>query len=159
MPNRKLRLKLKQDRLVYQRYGKDGRLTGKRQVWRIRKDSYAPRALFHLVLGYVRQRVNQCEDKSFEAVRKAALRGLCEAARACGCKPSFGAEGGDALWTLRGEPFFAFQIHKDFLRKETATKLRKGKAWLRWVVIVKKSGYVEFVPRRTRRVSEETNSQ
>jgi hypothetical protein len=93
-----------------------------------------------------------------ENVRKAVLRGLCEAAKACGCKPSFGQEGGDVLWTLRGEPFFAFQIHEESLRRETARKLRKGRARLRWVAVVKKGGYVKFVPRKARRVSEEADS-
>jgi hypothetical protein len=161
MATQKLRLKLDGNCLTFQRYGKDGNLTGKPESWQIGKESKksnVPKALFYLLWGYVHHRVSQRDDKSIENVRKAVLRGLCEAAKACGCKPSFGQEGGDVLWTLRGEPFFAFQIHEESLRRETARKLRRGRARLRWVAVVKKGGYVKFVPRKARRVSEEADS-
>lgn len=158
LQKQKLRLKLDRNRLICRRYDKEGNLPDKAQIWRIGKTSNAPRAVFHLILGYVRRRVSQSDEKSIEIVRKAVLRGLCEAATACGCHSSFGEEGGDVMWTLRGEPFFAFQIHEEFLDKKNAARLRKGETRLRWVVVIKKGGYVRFIPRKARRVSEPSNS-
>lgn len=142
------RLRLKGETLTIRRINKEGGF-GKRHAWRIGKRSNVPKALYHLIHSFIRKRVGQCEDTEFPSVKEAVLRALCEAAEACGCTHRFGSESGDVTWFLDGAALFAFQIHKDFLRKVRARELRSSAAPLRWILKVQERGFVKYLPRRT----------
>jgi hypothetical protein len=145
-----LKLKLEGDRLYVSRLRKQSGHFGKREGWKIQKKSNLPRSLYFVIHNFVRQRIQNREDDSFSATKKTVLRGLCEAALACGCEAQFGKEGGAVCWYLNGDPIFAVQIHDGELDKLRLKHLRKGNAIFRWAITVQKGGYLRYHARRTR---------
>jgi hypothetical protein len=149
----RLKLRVDGDCLRVKHLDKSGQ-GGKRYKWRITKKSNLPRELYFLVHNFVRTRVNGREDDDFDSTKKAVLRGLCEAAVACGCKPRSGKEGADVCWFLHGEAFFSIQIHDGTLDDDELRRMRKGHAVFRWAITIEKGGYTRYHPRRTRLVTD-----
>jgi hypothetical protein len=131
------------------RLDRKGSPKGKTVPWQIRTRSYVPRLIFHCLMGYIRKRVNQKEDRNFNSVKEAVLQALCEAAKTCGCKSRFDREGGDVTWYLDDRPFFAFQIHEQEVDKLRAKKMFRGRSKLRWVIEIRDGGKIRYVPRKT----------
>jgi hypothetical protein len=151
MQKQKLELILNNRQLLCWRLNSDGENVGERYKWTIRKNSVVPREMFHLILGFVRRRVNQCPDKSFDTIRRAVRRSLFEAGQACGCTPERKAAGGDVAWYLHSEPFIAFQIHAETPTKKRIRKMLHNQALLRWVITINEKGFFKFLPRKTRK--------
>lgn len=165
----KWQLKLHARKLRYGRRDKSGETRWAKEDWEIRKDkdSWLPTGVFHFVASYVLNCVKNASDKSFATLRKSILRGLCEAALACGCAWKLNRARGDVTWFLDGHRFYAFQIedcHSHAVAKipDLQALLRKRRsrfekmehksgAMLRGSWLVLKGGYVKLVPGRTRR--------
>jgi len=146
-----LRIKLNEDCYFVQRKGKQGEWIGKPTKWKIGKRSTLPRELFFKIYGFIRNRIQKCDEKSFAALKTAVLRALHEAAEAFGCECRSGWDAGDVTWYLGGDPFVAWQIHEEAVETLTARKLRESRAALRLIVVVRESGYFRIRPRWTRR--------
>jgi hypothetical protein len=145
-----LRLKLKGHTLFSHRLGKNGRSSERPFAWEIRELSLTPRAMFQLIQGFVRKRVSQCYEKNFESVRRAVLRGLGEAAVACGCELATDGKGGDVCWLLDGKSFFAFQVHQGATDELRAKKMRGRSPILRWVIEIDENGAAKFKPQKAK---------
>jgi hypothetical protein len=145
-----LKLELTEDCLYVSRVGNQRGHVGKRDKWKIKKESNLPRGLYFVIHNFVRTAVGSREGDDFSATKKAVLRGLCEAAAACGCELQSGKEGADLCWFLRGEPLLAFQIHTGEVDKATIRSMREGRAMFRWVITIKPDGFVRYHPRRTK---------
>ncbi len=146
-----LRIKLREDYYFVQRIGEQGERIGKPTKWKIEKRSSLPRELFFKTCGFIGSRIKRCDERSLVDLKRATLRALHEAAAAYGCASKSGCDCGDIAWYLDGEPFVAWQIHQETLDKQRASKLRKSRAALRWIVVLRESGYFRMRPRRTRR--------
>lgn len=151
MEKQKLELILNNRHLFCRRCNGDGEPVGESYKWTIRKKSDVPCEMFHLILGFVRRRVNQCRDKDFDTIRRATRRALVEAGQACGCQPERKAEGGDVAWYLDSEPLMAFQIHAEIRIKKRVRKMLRSEALLRWVITISEKGFFKFLPKKTRR--------
>ena len=129
---RQLKLRLENDRLYVSRLGKKDGHFGKRERWKIQKKSYLPKGVYFLIHNFIRQQVKSRDGDDFFDVKKKVLRGLSEAAIACGCETQSEQEGADVCWYLKGEPFFAAQIHEDELDMPRLKRMRSGNAMFRW---------------------------
>ena len=76
--------------------------------------------VFHFVASYVLNCVKNASDKSFATLRKSILRGLCEAALACGCAWKLNRARGDVTWFLDGH-----RLTPSKLRTAIATQSRR----------------------------------
>jgi hypothetical protein len=147
----RLQLKLDNRTLSSRRLGKNGESDEASFEWQIREWSQLPKTIFFLIQGYLKKRINQCYEKDFSTVRIAVVRGLTEAAEACGCKSTKDAKGGDLCWFLDDKPFFSFQIHEGNTDRERAKKLHGRSPILRWVIEIRPTGIPKFKPQKTRR--------
>ncbi len=152
MINQRLKIKLSADgaTLIIRPVNRQGQL-GTRDSWEIRKMSQVPKRLFFLIQGFTNRRAKQVHASDVGAVRKAVLRGLCEAAEACGCEPVFGKEGADVLWLLGGLPFFAFQVDTSQTKKIRLRKMLAGASVLRWTIVIMSNGLIHMKPRGTKK--------
>ncbi len=158
MPRQELKFKLSSDgrKLIMWSVKRNGAL-GKPYVWQIRGRSYIPARPFYLIKEFVHTLMRKCADKTdFTALRKAALRGLCQAAQACGCEAVVGTEGVDCLWYLEGSPFFAFQVDALVTKKQRLRKLLASKAVFRWTILLESGSRFRIKPRPTRIRTEAT---
>ena len=158
MPRQELKFKLSSDgqRLIVRSLKRNGAL-GKPYVWEIRNMSNIPTRSFHLIREFVNTRMTKCADKTdFTALRKAALRGLCEAAQACGCEAIVGTGGVDCVWYLEGAPFLAFQVDAQFTKTKRLRKLLASESVFRWTILLESASRFRIKPQPTRVETEAT---
>jgi hypothetical protein len=150
MHDQKLSLRLLPDRglLIVRRANKGG--WGTKERWKIGEKSNVPKALYFIILNFVRQRVKRCENKKdFASLKKCVLRALCEAGEVCGCEPQFGKEGADVVWYLEDIPLIGFHVAKAVCKKRKVRELLAGKTVFRWTIAVAESGYFHILARTT----------
>lgn len=150
MRDQKLRLRLLPDRglLIVRRPNKGG--WGTKERWKIGEKSNVPKALYFIILNFVRQRVKWCENKKdFASSKNCVLRALCEAAEVCGCEPQFGKEGADVVWYLKDFALIGFHIAEDKCKKSAVRQLLAGRTFFRWTMALSASGYFHIRPRET----------
>ncbi len=123
----KLRLYQDANRMTVRRFTQTGELGTKTQ-WKIGKKSNLPKGLFYMIKNFIQQRIKHCEDKnSFPSVKEAALSGLREAAKACGCTHSVDGAGADILWSLKDVPFLGVQTARQEGQHESAKEASNGR--------------------------------
>jgi hypothetical protein len=143
-------IRLKQNYLFFRRLGKDGQRTGKRTYWKIKEVSNVPRELFFKIVGFLQRSIRQSGTKSIDSVMAAGMLGLKQAGRAFGCEIKKRSKLADLYWSLGGQRLVAWQIHESSLNERRVRKLMKSKASLRIAVVMKKGGYFEIKPQRTK---------
>lgn len=150
----KLKFLVDSKTLIVYRINAGGERQGEKTRWKINSTSQVPRGLFWLISGIVRRCVNQEKKLGTGNFKKAVFRGLYESAKACGCAVNSEVERADVIWYLHGNPFFAFQIHAGEVSKARLQNLQSSGAVLRWVVLVKDDGFVQYIPLKTKAQEE-----
>lgn len=141
---------LKRNRLIIERFGKDGQPSGKRTRWTIKEKSFLPREVFFKIWGFLQQGIKRHGTGLMDDMRKAARKALGQAGKAFGCEIGDSRKIADLYWLVDGRRFIAWQIHEDRIHEQLISKLKRSKALLRIVVVIKRGGYSEIKPQRTR---------
>jgi hypothetical protein len=141
---------LKRNRLIIERFDKDGQPSGKRTRWTIKMKSYLPREVFFKIWGFLQQGIKRHGTGSMDDMRKAARKALGQAGEAFGCEIGNRKRQADLYWLLDGRRFIAWQIHESRIDERRIYKLNRSKARLRIVVVLKRGGYSEIKPQKTR---------
>ena len=148
------KIRMKHNRFIITRYGKDGQPTGKSTEWKIKEKSNVPRELFYKIKGFLERSIRQSGTKSIESVMKAGWVALNEVGKAFGCEIRDSSKLADLYWWSDGHRFVAWQIHESSLDERRVRKLEKSKALLRIAVVMKKGGHFEIKPQQTRLAQE-----
>ena len=141
---------LKRDRLIIERFGKDGRPSGKHTRWTIKMNSFLPREMFYKIKGFLDQGIKRHGTGSMDDMGEAAKQALGQAGKAFGCEIGGRKKQADLYWLLDGRRFIAWQIHENRIDERRNYKLTRSKAPLRIVVVLKRGGFVEIKPQSTR---------
>ena len=141
---------LKGNRLIIERFGKDGQPSGKHTRWTIKMTSNLPREVFFKIVGFLKHGIRRYGTDSMDDMTMAAEKALGQAGEAFGCEIGGSRKKADLYWLLEGRRFIAWQIHEARVDEQRVSKLRRSKALLRVAVVIKSGGYFEIKPQSTR---------
>jgi hypothetical protein len=141
---------LKWNRLIIERFGKDGQPSGKRKTWTIKTKSNLPREMFFKIVGFLQHGIKRYGTDSMDDMTMAAQKALGQVGEAFGCEIGDRKKQADLYWLLDGRRFIAWQIHEARVDERRVRKLTRSKAPLRVVVVIKRGGFFEIKPQSTR---------
>jgi hypothetical protein len=144
------RIHLKGNRLILERFGKDGQPSGKRTRWTIKMTSNLPREMFFKIVGFLKRGITRYGTDSMDDMTMAAKKALGQVGEAFGCEIGDSRKQADLYWMLHGRRFIAWQIHEASIDERRVNELRKSKALLRIAVVMKRGGFFAIKPQSTR---------
>lgn len=144
------KIHLKGNCLILVRFGKDGQPSGKRTTWTIKMKSNLPREMFFKIVGFLQHGIKRYGTDSMDDMTMAAKKALGQVGEAFGCEIGDRKKQADLYWLLDGRRFIAWQIHEARVDERRVSKLKRSKAPLRIVVVIKREGYFEIKPQRTK---------